>query len=323
MKLHRLAVLCLIPLAAVPYCFAWGAKGHRIINHIAIQTLPDSVPGFLRSPAAIDEITWLGPEPDRWRSPAEPELDAMQAPDHFIDLELADRIAPLPRQRYQYIAKLYAYMRTHPRSRRQMQPTHVGFQPYITEEVWQRLKAAMRNYRHLRAEHKDVIPVEQAIIFYAGWLGHYVADGSQPLHTTIEYNGWVGRNPHHYTTSHKIHWQFESTFVNANISMDDVLHAMKPLAPIDDEWTDYLAYLNQTHTYVDEVYQLWNQHGFDGSGTAASRAFTTSRLAAGADMLRDLVYAAWVQSAEPVPQRHPQDTNQKHHKNPTGHQHSK
>ena len=204
----------------------------------------------------------------------------------------------------------------------EMKPTHVGFQPYITEEVWQRLKSAMRDYRHLKAEHQDTMPVQQAIIFYAGWLGHYVADGSQPLHTTIEYNGWIGPNPNHYTTSHKIHWQFESTFVNHNISMADVRHAMKPLAPINDEWTAYLAYRHPTHTYVDEVYQLWNQHGFEGSGTAASRAFTASRLAAGADMLRNLIVAAWIQSAEPVPQRHPQSSNQKHHNHKSDHQHS-
>jgi len=33
--------------------------------------------------------------------------------------------------------------------------------------------------------------IEHKIVFYAGWLGHYVGDGSQPLHTTIHYNGWV------------------------------------------------------------------------------------------------------------------------------------
>lgn len=303
MKLSRLAaVLCLLPLAAVPSCFAWGAKGHSIINHLAIQALPASVPYFLRSPAALDEITYLGPEPDRWRSPAEPELSAMQAPDHYFDLELADRIAPLPRGRYQYIAKLYAYMEMHPGSEREMQPTHIGFQPYITEEVWQRLKSAMRDYRQLSAEHKDVMPVEQAIIFYTGWLGHYVGDGSQPLHTTIEYNGWVGPNPNHYTTSHHIHAQFETAFVNADITMADVRAQMKPLAPIGDEWTDYLAYLNHTHSYVPEVYQLWGEGGFNGAGTPAARAFTAERLAAGADMLRNLIVAVWIKSAKPVPE---------------------
>lgn len=307
MKFLRLAcVLLVLPLAA-PMSFAWGSKGHTIINHLAAENLPDTMPAFLRTPAAIDEITYLGPEPDRWRSPAEPELAAEQAPDHFIDMELADLIAPLPRGRYQYIAALYAYGLTHPKMASEMQPDRVGFQPYITEEVWERLKSAMRDYRELSAKHEDTRPVEAAILFYAGWLGHYVGDGSQPLHTTIQYNGWVGPNPNGYTTDHEIHWQFESNFVNAAISEADVQAQMTPLKPIGDEWTDYLAYLHYTNSFVPEVYQLYKEHGFDGTGTAESREFTAKRLAAGASMLRDLYVAAWVKSAEPVPEWHHED----------------
>ncbi|HTV82456.1 MAG TPA: TonB family protein [Acidobacteriaceae bacterium] len=302
--LRLLAILLFLPLAAVPLSFAWGSKGHTMINHLAVEALPDSVPAFLRSPAAIDEITYLGPEPDRWRSPAEPELDAAQAPDHFIDLELADLLGTLPRERYQYIAALYAYGLTHPKLASEMQPDRIGFQPYITEEVWERLKSAMRDYRQLSAARQDTRPVEAAIIFYAGWLGHYVGDGSQPLHTTIEYNGWVGPNPNGYTTDHQIHWQFETRFVNDAINISDVQPLMTPLQPIGDEWTDYLAYLRHTNSYVDEVYQLYKEHGFDGTGTPESRHFTAERLAAGASMLRDLIVAAWVKSAEPVPEWH-------------------
>jgi hypothetical protein len=275
-----------------------------MINHLAAQSLPDSLPAFLRSPAAIDEITYLGPEPDRWRSPAEPELSAVQAPDHFIDLEWADLLGTLPRNRYQYIAALYAYGLTHPKLASELQPDRVGFQPYITEEVWERLKSAMRDYRQLSAAHQDTAPVEAAIIFYAGWLGHYVADGSQPLHTTIQYNGWVGPNPNGYTTDHQIHWQFESQFVDAAINESDVQALMTPPQTIGDEWTDYLAYLHHTNSFVEKVYQLDKEHGFDGTGTAESRHFTAERLAAGASMLRDLIVAAWVKSAEPVPEWH-------------------
>ncbi len=299
-----LILLLVLPLAAVPSSFAWGAKGHKIINHLAAQSLPDSLPAFLRSPAAIDEITYLGPEPDRWRSPAEPELSTVQAPDHFIDLEWADLLGTLPRERYQYIAALYAYGLTHPKLASELQPDRVGFQPYITEEVWERLKSAMRDYRQLSAAHQDTAPVEAAIIFYAGWLGHYVADGSQPLHTTIQYNGWTGPNPNGYTTDHQIHWQFESQFVDAAIQESDVQALMNPPQTIGDEWTDYLAYLHHTNSFVEQVYQLDQQHGFDGTGTPDSRHFTAERLAAGASMLRDLIVAAWVKSAEPVPEWH-------------------
>ena len=112
-----------------------------MINRLAAEGLPADMPAFMRTPEAIAEIAYLGPEPDRWRSRAEAELSAEQAPDHFIDLEEADLIGPLPRRRYDYIAALYAYAAAHPAQADEMRPEKVGFQPYITEEVWQRLKS--------------------------------------------------------------------------------------------------------------------------------------------------------------------------------------
>lgn len=276
-----------------------------MINRLAAESLPAGVPAFLRSPAAIDEIEYLGPEPDRWRSLGEPELKATQAPDHFIDLEYAAVIGPLPRRRYDYIAALIAAGITHPDIARQLQPDKVGFQPYITNEIWERLKSAMRNYRELSAQHADTKPVEAAIIFYAAWMGHYVADGSQPLHVTRDYDGWVEKeNPNGYTTEHGIHSKFESTFVNANLTAADVRPLMTPVQPVSDEWSAYLDYLRHTASLVERVYQLDKNHGFDGAGTPEAKQFTAERLAAGAGMLRDLIYSAWLESANPVPQWH-------------------
>jgi TonB family protein len=305
-KFPRPFCILLLCLLAVPSSFGWGSKGHTMINRLAAESLPADVPAFLRTPEAIDEIAYLGPEPDRWRSRAEPELVAAQAPDHFIDIEFADLIGPLPRQRYQYIAALYAYAAAHPDRAADVLPEKVGFQPYVVSEVWERLKSAMRDYRQLSAEHQDTQPVEAAILFYAGWLGHYVADGSQPLHVTINYNGWVGPNPNGYTTDHTIHWRFEGPFVDAAISASDVQPLVAPVHPIGDEWDDYLAYLRHSNSLVERVYQLDKEHGFDGTGTAAAKQFTAERLAAAASMLRDLYVAAWVKSAEPVPDWHDQ-----------------
>ena len=302
-----LSVLLALPLVAVPPSFGWGSKGHKMINRLAAEALPTDMPAFMRTPEAIDEIEYLGPEPDRWRSRAEPELSAEQAPDHFIDMEFAERIGTLPRRRYDYIAALYAYAAAHPDQAQEMRPERVGFQPYITEEVWERLKSAMRDYRELSAQNQDTKPVQAAILFYAAWLGHYVGDGSQPLHTTIQYNGWTGPNPNGYTTDHTIHARFETDFVDANINAPDVQPLIAPLHPIGDEWDDYLAYLRHTNSLVEKVYQLDKDHGFDGAGTAEAKQFTAERLAAGASMLRDLYVAAWVKSAEPVPEWKPEN----------------
>jgi hypothetical protein len=279
--------------ALPPAARAWGNEGHRLVNKLGASNLPADVPEFLRTQAAIDEMEYLGPEPDRWRSAAEPELAAAQAPEHFIDMELADALGPLPRKRFDFLAEVYAA---------HQDPTKIGLQPWETDEVWERLKAAMRQYRALKTQGQDTKPVEQAILFYAGWMGHYVGDGSQPLHVTVQYNGWTGPNPNGYTTEHQIHWQFEGPFVGANIHEADVAPKMTPVKAIDGDIFDaYVAYLRHTGTYVEKVYQLEKAGGFVGAGTAESRAFTAERLAAGASMLRDMIYSAWLDSAQPVP----------------------
>jgi hypothetical protein len=282
-----------ILLIQPPAARAWGNGGHRLINKLAASTLPADVPAFLRSEGALNEIEYLGPEPDRWRSAAEPELNAAQAPEHFIDLELADALGPLPHRRLDFEAKVFASGQ---------RPEKIGLQPWETTEVWERLKAALREYRQLAAAGQDTRPVEQAAIFYAGWLGHYVGDGSQPLHTTIQYNGWVGPNPKGYTTGHKIHWQFEGPFVDANLNSRDVANKMSPLKAINGDIFDaYVAYLRHSATYVEKVYQLEKAGGFVGKGTPESREFAAERLGAGASMLRDMIYTAWLESAKPVP----------------------
>ena len=288
-----LAASGLVFLVAQPQAArAWGNEGHRLINRLASANLPADVPAFLRSQAAVNEIEYLGPEPDRWRSPAEPELAAAQAPEHFIDLEPADALGPLPRRRLDFEAKVFAAGQ---------RPEKIGLQPWEATEVWQRLKAALREYRTLAAAGQDTRGVEAAALFYAGWLGHYVGDASQPLHTTIQYNGWVGPNPNGYTTAHQIHWQFEGPFVGANLHESEVLPKMKPAMAIQgDIFDDYVAYLRETKTHVEKVYQLEKAGGFVGAGTAESRDFTAARLAAGAGKLCDMIYTAWLESAKPV-----------------------
>lgn len=296
MRLSLPRLLVLTPLFAVflPLpAHAWGNEGHRMINRLAAQSLPADMPEFFRTEAAINEIEYLGPEPDRWRSPAEPELSAVQGCEHFINLEPADALGPLPHRRLDFEARVFAAGQ---------RPETIGLQPWEATEIWERLKAALREYRQLSAAREDTRGSEQAALFYAGWLGHYVGDASQPLHTTIKYNGWVGPNPNGYTTSHQIHWQFEGTFVAANLHAADVQPKMSPLQPIQGDMFDsYVAYLRHTATYVEKLYQLEKGGGFTGAGSLESREFTADRLAAGASMLRDMIYAAWVDSAQPVP----------------------
>ena len=294
----------LVPMLTVQAGFGWGREGHMLINRMAAASLPKELPLFLRSAEAQQAMEYFGPEPDRWRSPAEPELSVVGAPEHFIDLEYADLIGTsLPPRRYDFVRALAYAQKAHPDL--PLTAEKVGFQPYATDEGYERLKAAMREYRGLVAEHNNVKPVECEIMYLAGILGHYVADGSQPLHATIHYNGWTGENPHHYTTLHTIHAEFETRFVSAAVHADDVAPFVvaKPQL-IDDVFTQYLAYLRRSNSLVEETYRLEQQGGFEGRGTPESRKFVDERLAAGVTELRDLIYTAWIKSGDPVPQYH-------------------
>ena len=294
----------MVPVMMVQPSLAWGTDGHKMINRLAAANLPKDVPAFLRNGNALDTMEYLGPEPDRWRNKAEEDLVAAQAPEHFIDLEWADLVGPLPRKRYDFIRALAKAQTEHPDL--PLTPEKVGLQPYVTEEIFERLKVGMREYRKLLAAGEDTKPAETAILYYAGWLGHYVADGSQPLHVTVQYNGWTGANPKAYTAEHKIHSQFESAFVSANVKPSDVAPLVAATQPkvLADEWTDYLDYLRHTGTLIEKTYQIEKAGGFTGAGTPEGKEFTEERLAAGAIQLRDMIYTAWIRSADPVQEFH-------------------
>jgi len=304
--LRFVVATAMVPWFAVQPSFAWGADGHRMINRIAAANLPKDVPAFLRNGNALDMMEYMGPEPDRWRNKAVPELGDEQAPEHFMDMEYVSLIGDgtLPKKRYDFLRELAKAQAAH--KDMQLQPEVVGLLPYVTEEVWQRLRNSMHEYRKLLAAGEDTKPVEQAILFYTSWLGHYIADGSQPLHTTKYYNGWTGPNPNGYTTEHKIHSLFESLYVTANVKPADIEPLVSAAQPkvLSDEWTDFLEYLKTSSQQVEKVYQLEKAGGFTGAGTPEAKAFTDERLAAGAIELRDMIYTAWVRSGDPVEEYH-------------------
>jgi hypothetical protein len=293
-----LALLPVILLLGQISTLGWGNAGHTDINMNAARKIPDSMPAFLRTESAIARIAYLGPEPDRWRGMAEYALNNAQAPDHFIDLERLQDLGDLPRGRYEFYRLLYKKRAGTATNPDDYLPEHVGLQPYIMMEVFERLRAAFRDYRGLKAAKQSTDPVEQDIIFYAGWLGHYVADGSQPLHTTVNYDGWIEDNPQGFTTAHSIHKRFESDFVGQNIKSSDFASMIGSPSRVEDPFKRYQQYLWSSHALVPKVYELDKAHGFDGAGSPEALKFTEERLAAAGQMLLNLWYTAWMESAE-------------------------
>jgi len=295
-KKRIVSLLLLAFFALQQAAWAWGYDGHMCVNRVAAEKLPPDVPSFLRN--AVSELAYLGPEPDRWREDSNPALNEAQEPDHYIDLERIAWLDRLPEGRYEFCRKLYekrAQTRDDPDA---YLPERVGFQPYIVMEIFGRLKTAFREYRQLQQHHQPTDFVEHKIVFYAGWMGHYVADGSQPLHTTIHYNGWVGANPKGYVTHGGIHAEFETAYVSRNIAASDFANLVHAPERIADPFGSYVQYLRASNALVEKVYELDKAGGFRDAGPREAFDFTTLRLAAGSQMLVNLWYTAWLDSAE-------------------------
>src|SRR5436305_11583142 len=99
--MKRALTLVLALLAAAPL-YAWGEKGHYIVNEAATMSLHTDMPQFFYR--AFPQLVWTAYDPDRWRG-AGPSLDAANSPDHFIDYEYVAALN-LPPDRYKLIALL-------------------------------------------------------------------------------------------------------------------------------------------------------------------------------------------------------------------------
>ncbi|MEK6304042.1 MAG: nuclease [Acidobacteriota bacterium] len=276
---------------SAPTANAWGEEGHRFINLVAAQHLPDDMPAFFRSASA--RLSFLGPEPDRWRDSRElfKALSEVNGPDHFLDIDKPENFEALPNDRYLYADWLRAQGKD---------PKDIGYLPYSMLEGYQKVQVLFRLWRDPK-HAADREQIEQNIVYYAGVLGHYVGDGSQPLHATIHFNGWsTSSNPDMFTRE-PLHGRFESEYVKAKIKAEDFSGLVRTARPLQDAFADIVNYLIETSKLAPELYRMEKIARWDAANTRPeSKQFVSARLAAGSQMLANLWYTAWLSSAPAV-----------------------
>jgi hypothetical protein len=270
----------------------WGEKGHYIVAEAALRGLPAEMPAFFRD--AGPQLVYLNPEPDRWRDGEAEAMNEAFRYDHYVDLENLPEGALELRDRWVYLRALYEAGLERPER-------DAGFLPFHILELHQRLTSAFARWR--AAESADERRwIEARIINDGGTLGHYVADASQPHHTTIHFDGWDRDtpNPRGFTTQRGFHSRFETRFVNAHLELEHVAPRVQPGArAFEDVRAAIIEYINESHAQVVPLYELELRFSFEpGRATPETIAFTADRLAHGAEMLRSLWYTAWVLSAD-------------------------
>lgn len=306
--MKRLSALALAAtLAAIPSSlFAWGNTGHRMLGEIAARALPAEVPAFLRTPQAAADIGELSREPDRSKGSGKLHDQDRDAA-HFIDLDEDGRLLggppmlPLAATRADFETQLRAAG---------LDQWKVGYLPYAILDRYQQLVTDFAYWRVLayaerepkwRANRKwftaDRIRREALVLKSIGELGHFVGDGSQPLHVTSHFNGWGdGPNPNNYSTA-RLHGPFEGELVMETVKPAAVAAKVTPLricnCPIEQRVAEYLT---TTGNQVIPFYEMEKAGGL-AKGDPRGTAMATERLAAGASEFRDVIVEAWRVSA--------------------------
>jgi hypothetical protein len=293
-RLKRLLVTIALLFTAAN-AFAWGQAGHLMSSEAATIGLPNDMPQFFYR--QFPQLIWLGPDPDRWRGGG-PASEAANAPDHVMNYEYIASLQ-LPRDRYSFLALLTT---SGTLRRYGIRNIDAGFLPWRIAEMCEQLTVEWRLWRAAIPGSADREFIERDIVRDSGVLGHFVADSANPLHDTINYNGWITPNPNHYANDCQIHARFETDFVTNTMTTSDVVAKMSPPQLRSDYFETEIAFIRQSNALVERVYQIDKSGGFDifRSPSAEAKAFAAERLAAGASLLRDLWWSAWRNSAVPM-----------------------
>ncbi|MDD3837518.1 MAG: S1/P1 Nuclease [Phenylobacterium sp.] len=300
------AVAAALVLSASGDALAWGATGHRLGGIAAMQALPAELPAFLRTPVAVADVGELSREQDRTKGAGRLH-DTSRDPAHFVDIDDEGRVlggppfSPMPPTRAEYETAL----RDHGLDSWKAGWLHyaiVDGVQHLTKDFgyWRALKAAEKRARGQRRAWlaADRRRREALILQSIGHLSHYVTDGAQPLHASVNFNGWGDYpNPKGFTRA-RIHGPFEGDLVVSGVTLEGVRARMAPFrdcaCPVEQRTVDYLT---ASAGQVEALYELEKAGGI-APGDPRGLAYATERVAVGASELRDLIVFAWRASAE-------------------------
>jgi hypothetical protein len=198
MKKYVLVVLFFV--GSINGGFTWGFFGHKMINRLAVFTLPESLLLFYKT--NIEYITDHAVDPDKRRYSV-PE----EAPRHYIDLDHYEQVAPLDTMPKYWKEAAEKYTEDTLKA--------YGIVPWHINTMRYRLTEAFKA--------KNV----EDILKYSADIGHYIADAHVPLHATENYNGqFTGQNGIHGFWESRLPELFSENydfFVGRAYYTDDIL----------------------------------------------------------------------------------------------------
>lgn len=314
-------------LVSPSIAFAWGERGHDVVTRVAVRLVDQRTNGdpAILTPLLKREgmLAHFSNVPDIvWRSDSVPkEVNRLNSPTHWIALDRLD-----PRPALVRVPLTWKEALDQARGSGHDLATSVGTAPWRVGQLASLLREAMQRIPSGGSQEQLEKPVNDMLL-YAGLLSHFVADQTNPDHSSKDFDGW-------HCGQGGIHEYFESTLVDAlpldlaqevfdhtrkNRPLGKLLDALSP-AERSRATTDpvRLAFLVTLDAYGlrDRMLRLDAEHAvlapsrkapvrIRATRRAASRVapeertFIVERLALAADVLARLWLDAWKAAGRP------------------------
>ena len=266
-----LALLFLIPALTT---FGWGDKGHKTIAAFGIKMLPEEMKFPEKIGAQIIEHS-VDPD-DRKRD------DRNEGPKHFIDIDFYKEYMD---------GNIITSIDTLKKSYNDKTITREGILPWATEFTYFKLVAAFKS--------RD----NKSVILYASDLAHYVGDGHQPLHATVNYNGQL-------TDQKGVHARYEIDMVDDNLANINAKFEKETPYYIKDLAGYIFDYIMESNSYVEMLLSA-DKYCTEKTGGKFDKEYyrllwlktkyiTINEFNRAGWSLANLIYSAWIDAGKPL-----------------------
>jgi len=272
---RRFALATLAILLACTPAFAWDAATHREITHLAIETLPPSPLKdlFIKN---LSRLEYFSVQPDVIRAKYGEESEKIR---HYIDLEYygADPFDALVPDRDAMNRRFGASTLF----RSGTLPWTIGDFSNAFEQEWS------------RGDCNELLRL-------AGFLAHYVADASQPLHTTVHYDGYEGDRGVHA----RIERATDQDIRQLSLSAEPQLH----LVSIDSVWQTTIAEIRDSNSHIQELLEAdrsarrqssGGQSAYDDAFMSRARPMIVGQIARASSVLASIWLYEWKRAGSP------------------------
>ncbi len=266
-------------LATVLACspvLAWDAGTHREIAYLAVQTLPPSPLKnlFVKN---LSQLEYFSVQPDVIRAKYGDESEKIR---HYIDLEYYgtepfDALVPdRNAMNRRFGASTLLRSGTLPW-------TIVDFSDAL-EQQWS------------RGDCNELLRL-------AGFLAHYVADASQPLHTTMHYDGYEGDRGVHA----RIEGAVDDEVRKLSLSVQGQAH----LVEIDSVWQTAIAEIRDSNSHITELLKAdraarrqssRSRSAYDDALMSRARPMIVGQIARAASVLASIWLYEWKRAGSPA-----------------------